>query len=97
VGSSLLAALSYYTSTSLLSSQQNTMFHSEHADGILSGFLIARPFWRFKRWRELNIPPFNEVMWMITKPTDLIIMASRDAVSSRTPEKPFKCHLILPC
>jgi len=80
VGSSLLAALSYYASTSLLSSQQNHVSHWEHAYGILSDFFIAKPLWRFRRWRELKTPPFNEVMLIIDKPTDPFIMASRDAV-----------------
>jgi hypothetical protein len=56
------------------------MSHSEHAYSILSGFFIAKPFWRFKRGRELRIPAFDEVMLIIHKPTDLCIMASRDAV-----------------
>jgi len=56
------------------------MSHSERAYGIFSDFFIAKPFWRFKRWRELKTPPFNEIMLMINKPTDLFIMASQDAV-----------------
>jgi len=56
------------------------MSNSEHAYGIFSDFSIAKLFWRFKRWRELKTPPFNEIMLMINKPIDLFIMASRDAV-----------------
>jgi hypothetical protein len=62
-----------------MSSQQNHVSHWEHVYGILSGFFIAKSFWRFRRWRESKIPPFNEVMLKIKKPTDLFMMASRDA------------------